>query len=1074
VINAQSSSDYEYEVIGFSIGSRKPKYYESLTHIAWFALYVNSAGDIIDAYPWPSWLVSEAHSHNVKVLLTVEDFDPSPIDTDSMLKNYGTKLAQSLSKLVEERGADGIMVDFEHIGEKEPLNKFMETLYTQLKEKDPSYYVSIALPPWDWKNTFDCSTLANYVDSFFIMAYDYDLGREDSWPTSPLEGGSINVKTSIAHYLSQADSRKFILGLPLYFRDWIVEEEPMERTLEHPKLKDRKPYRELCISVAIEEAKIYKSYWSDETKTNWYKYKKDNEWHQCWFDDVRSLSLKFDFALEQRLRGVGFWHLGCERADVYIAWAIKIGLSWLEEHQNPEDGSWSGSVGITSLATLAFLNAGYDETYPTVKKAIQYILAHQNPDGSFGWGTYETSTAVWALVATHNPDYHDEISAAKDWLIKAQSDEEDGTPPDDPCYGGWRYGISSHDGDLSNTQFALMALDAAYTELGLKKPDPNDPNGWVFKAIKFISRCQNRPASNDQPWAHDTTQPSYNDGGFIYHPRGWSLAGGTKSYGSMTAAGIWSLRLCGVDVNDGRIQDALKWLAKNEDGSFDDNPGHPYDQPHCFLYYYYLTFAKALTMCFLQKLGEVDWYAALSTKLIDLQNNDGHWVNTPAAHGWEDIPDLATSYAILSLQVRQIPAEIKSLSWLTIILRSNADLHVYDPLGRHVGRNYETGKMEIQIPNATYIYDEFQSIKVPELESGNYRIVLVGTGNGSYTLNVTGGVGNTTVSKYSYTGSITKGEVHDSIVDVAMITWLTIHVEKPIPVEAMVRSSTGTGNVSFISDAGTIEDLTAINESKLPAEGKPALSFPHGFFSFNITGLAVGQTVNVTIFLPSNIPVNAQYWKYQTHKGWYQIPIRSNDGDNIIIIQLTDGGKGDDDGIANGVIVDAGGPGIPIQVPKPSAAVVPTLSKSLSIVMGSPFFDAYGVDRHLVELYFPSARFEPYPKYVDFYPYVIVGGPFVNPNSAVIAERSGIKFGRDYMDVNGTVYRSEWGHSDYAIVLMKGWAMYVMGTHRYGTEAALLWLSRKPSFYSYAIIKWVDINGDKGVDWEEVFEVVRI
>ena len=287
----------------------------------------------------------------------------------------------------------------------------------------------------------------------------------------------------------------------------------------------------------------------------------------------------------------------------------------------------------------------------------------------------------------------------------------------------------------------------------------------------------------------------------------------------------------------------------------------------------------------------------------------------------EDNPDLATSYAILSLQVRQIPTEIKSLSQLTIILRSNADLHVYDPFGRHVGKNYETGEIVIQIPNATYIYNEFQNITIPEPESGNYRIVLVGTGTGSYTLNVTGGVGNTTVFKYSYTGSITKGEVHESVVNVAMITWLTIYVEEPNPVEAMVQSSTGTGNVSFISDAGTIENLTAISESKLPAEGKPALSFPHGFFSFKITGLTVGQTVNVTITFPSNIPVTAQYWKYHTPEGWYQIPIRSNDGDNIIIIQLTDGGMGDDDGVANGVIVDAGGPGI--QKPPVGGKIVP-------------------------------------------------------------------------------------------------------------------------------------------------------
>ncbi len=47
----------------------------------------------------------------------------------------------------------------------------------------------------------------------------------------------------------------------------------------------------------------------------------------------------------------------------------------------------------------------------------------------------------------------------------------------------------------------------------------------------------------------------------------------------------------------------------------------------------------------------------------------------------------------------------------------------------------------------------------------------------------------------------------------------------------------------------------------------------------------------------------------------------SNDGDNIITIQLTDGGIGDDDSVANGVIVDQGGPGIPTAV-----ARVPTLT----------------------------------------------------------------------------------------------------------------------------------------------------
>jgi squalene-hopene/tetraprenyl-beta-curcumene cyclase len=752
---------------------------------------------------------------------------------------------------------------------------------------------------------------------------------------------------------------------------------------------------------------------------------------------------------------------------IYPYIEVEDGIAYLHEVQL-SDGSWRDNVGITALALLAYLNAGYDESVEDVRKGIGYILAHVHDDGSI-YGTlptYETSLAILALVATHNRTYNKVIENAKNWLLNTQWDESSlwgSVDKDNWYYGGFGYGWGSRP-DLSNTQFAVMALDAA----GVPKNDPM----WA-KLQVFLARTQNRQEDVYIPELNYTVKwnpayNAYNDGGFVYHP-GASLAGNMKSYGSMTGAGIWGLKLSGVPNDDPRMKAALDWVRNHY--TWDENPG----MGTAGLYYYYLSMSKALVLS-VGVDGEIDghrWYDDLAKKLIGLQHPEGYWVN-PDSSFWEGIPELTTAYAVLSLEYRIKPPEVERPSWLTFILRSNADLHIYDPMGRHVGRNYETGELEVEIPNATYEHNGYQKITLPYLETGTYRIVLVGIGTGEYNLTAITGTGDQVYKRETYIRTIRKGEVHEARAEIATIIGITVEIEEPRPSKYIVQTATNTGNASFISDAGTIENLTAVNESKLPAEGKPALSFPHGFFSFNITGLAVGQTVNVTIVLPSNIPVNAQYWKYQTHKGWYQIPIRSNDGDNIIIIQLTDGGEGDDDGIANGVIVDAGGPGIPIQVPKPSAAVVPTLPKSLSIVMGSPLFDAYGVDRHLVELYFPSARFEPYPKYADFYPYIIVGGPFVNPSSAVIAEKSGIKFGRDYMDVNGTVYRSEWGHSDYAIVLIKGWAIYVMGTHRYGTEAALLWLSRKPSFYSYAIIKWVDINGDKDVDWEEVSEVVRI
>jgi hypothetical protein len=131
-----------------------------------------------------------------------------------------------------------------------------------------------------------------------------------------------------------------------------------------------------------------------------------------------------------------------------------------------------------------------------------------------------------------------------------------------------------------------------------------------------------------------------------------------------------------------------------------------------------------------------------------------------------------------------------------------------------------------------------------------------------------------------------------------------------------VSSATGTGSTSFCATQGTLGNLTAVPENALPAEGKPNLEFPHGFFSFEITGLASGETVTLTITLPSAAPVGTQYWKYgptqeNNLNHWYQIPMGDDDGDNVITITLVDGGLGDDDLTANGVIVDQGGPGNP-------------------------------------------------------------------------------------------------------------------------------------------------------------------
>jgi len=91
--------------------------------------------------------------------------------------------------------------------------------------------------------------------------------------------------------------------------------------------------------------------------------------------------------------------------------------------------------------------------------------------------------------------------------------------------------------------------------------------------------------------------------------------------------------------------------------------------------------------------------------------------------------------------------------------------------------------------------------------------------------------------------------------DVAFGTVAARTVYALTKVENTAQTATGSGTVYLDSDPSTLENLTPVAESELPEEGKPDLTFPHGFFSFNITGLPPGQEAIVTLTLPSDAPV---------------------------------------------------------------------------------------------------------------------------------------------------------------------------------------------------------------------------
>lgn len=318
-----------------------------------------------------------------------------------------------------------------------------------------------------------------------------------------------------------------------------------------------------------------------------------------------------------------------------IKGSIDRGMHWLRNNQM-QNGSWSDNVGVTSLVVTAYTKSPRkynEEDDPFVRRGVEFILENVQEDGSIYKQhppSYNTALAILALESTKNPKYEEIIKNAQAFLIRLQSDEEEGYRPSDVYYGGIGYGGDERP-DLSNLQYAIEALK----ESGVSADD----QVWK-KAITFIGRCQNRSESNDQPWAKD-------DGGFIYSPKR-TFVPGHVSYGSMTFAGIKSLLFSNVPKDDPRIQSAVEWVRKN--WSLDENPNFGLQA----LYYYYDAMAKALSI-----YGEAiittedgvkhDWYKELAAKIMSLQHEEGYWVNQETKY-WEGNKDLVTAHAILALE----------------------------------------------------------------------------------------------------------------------------------------------------------------------------------------------------------------------------------------------------------------------------------------------------------------------------------------------------------------------------------------------------------------------------------------
>jgi hypothetical protein len=139
---------------------------------------------------------------------------------------------------------------------------------------------------------------------------------------------------------------------------------------------------------------------------------------------------------------------------------------------------------------------------------------------------------------------------------------------------------------------------------------------------------------------------------------------------------------------------------------------------------------------------------------------------------------------------------------------------------------------------------------------------------------------------------------------------------------------TGNGITGFPSDAVTFKSVTdrnmgmrignaaltriaTIDPGTVAGSANKPSNMIYGLLDMEIKTINPGDTATVTVFLPAPAPAGYKWFKYNDRQGWYDFSDHAvfNADRTQITLTLVDGGVGDDDGVADGVIKDPSGLG---------------------------------------------------------------------------------------------------------------------------------------------------------------------
>jgi len=312
-----------------------------LSTIAYFSIGVQSNGYLArgpvttPTVGWKNWtssamtdVINKAHARGVRVVPTITmmawNGDYTAMSTLLNSSTYRARLVADVVKVVGDRRADGVNIDFE------PVPSSLRSQFTALVRGIKAGLVNARVGSFvtvdtmagaaTWSSGYDVVglTASGAADALMVMAYDFSYaGSARAGGVAPMDSSYIFSATdAMRDHLARVPARKIIWGVPYYGRAWNTTSSSVNSTVRSPVQSTAFEYYSIDGGTASGGKVLAARYgrrWDSLGQVPWLLYRaSDGGYRQAYYDDPVSLRAKYNMVRNNDVAGIGIWSLGMD------------------------------------------------------------------------------------------------------------------------------------------------------------------------------------------------------------------------------------------------------------------------------------------------------------------------------------------------------------------------------------------------------------------------------------------------------------------------------------------------------------------------------------------------------------------------------------------------------------------------------------------------------------------------------------------------------------------------------------------------------------------------------------------